>query len=184
MVKVEQSGTSAAAAATATASGPGEFSALLAEHQAMVFSIAWHFLHDRAAAEELAQDVFLQLYRDLARLESPAHVVAWLRRVACHRAIDFARRRKLRPETSLDLVPPPAVVERPADPFASAMLRKLVASLPDKARAVVVLRYQEEMELAEIAAALGIPLGTVKSHLQRALAMLREKMQRNMERRG
>ena len=161
-----------------TGQGPGEFTALLREHQNLVFSIAYHFLHDRAAAEELAQDVFLQLYRDLGKLESPAHVVAWLRRVTCHRSIDFARRRKQRAETNIDDVPTPSVGANIPDSLASEKLRKMVASLPEKARAVVVLRYQEEMELQEIAGTLGMPLGTVKSHLQRALGLLREKMSR------
>jgi RNA polymerase sigma-70 factor (ECF subfamily) len=54
----------------------------------------------------------------------------------------------------------------------------LVAALPEKARAVVVLRYQEDLDPTEIAGVLGIPVGTVKSQLQRALALLREKMSR------
>ena len=62
-----------------------------------------------------------------------------------------------------------------SDPMLASRLRKLVASLPAKSRVVVILRYEEELELAEIAKVLGMPLGTVKSHLQRALATLREK---------
>ena len=48
----------------------------------MVFSIAYHFLHDRALAEEVAQEMFLQLHKHLASLDSPEHVVYWLRRGA------------------------------------------------------------------------------------------------------
>ena len=58
-----------------------DFASLVRQHQAMVFSIAWHVLRDRAVAEELAQDVFLSLHRHLAELESPEHVLYWLRRV-------------------------------------------------------------------------------------------------------
>jgi RNA polymerase sigma-70 factor (ECF subfamily) len=61
------------------------------------------------------------------------------------------------------------------------MLGKLVASLPDRARMVVVLRYQEEMEPGEIADVLGVPLGTVKSSLHRALAVLRKRMERTQK---
>ena len=57
-------------------------------------------------------------------------------------------------------------------------LRRLVASLPETPRMVMVLRYQEELDPSEIAQVLEMPLATVKSHLQRSLAMLREKLAR------
>lgn len=158
----------------------GEFTALVKEHQAMVFSLAYHYLQDRALAEEIAQDVFLLLHRRLDTLESPAHAANWLRKVATHRSIDAARRRKLRPQVSLEEAPELSVSASPGDPVLSERLRQMVASLPDKARMVVVLRYQEELELEEIAGVLGIPIGTVKSQLQRALALLRIKMQRTL----
>jgi RNA polymerase sigma-70 factor (ECF subfamily) len=62
----------------------------------------------------------------------------------------------------------------------SRRLRQLVASLPEKARMIVVLRYQEDMELAEIAKAMAIPVNTVRSHLHRSLALLRDKVQRTI----
>ncbi|HWQ54891.1 MAG TPA: sigma-70 family RNA polymerase sigma factor [Bryobacteraceae bacterium] len=156
----------------------GEFAALVKEHQSMVFSMAYHYLHDRALAEEVAQDVFLQLHRSLGSLESPAHAANWLRKVAVHRSIDAARRRKLRPQVSLEDVPELSTPASPGDPVLSDKLRQLVASLPEKARMVVVLRYQEDLGPDEIARVMGIPCGTVKSQLQRALAMLREKAER------
>ncbi len=143
----------------------------------MVFSIAFHFLQDRSTAEELAQDVFLQLHRHLHSLDSHEHVTFWLRRVAAHRCIDHTRRRK-QPFRSLDSAPEPMIEERTNDPFLSRRLRALIASLSHKARLVVILRYQEDLTPDEIAAALGIPVATVKSQLQRSLAMLREKMVR------
>src|SRR5258706_581973 len=68
------------------------FGALIREHQDMVFSIAWNFLHDRGRAEEIAQEVFLQLYRTLGEIETPAHLTFWLRRVTANRCIDESRR--------------------------------------------------------------------------------------------
>jgi RNA polymerase sigma-70 factor, ECF subfamily len=82
-----------------------DFAALVREHQAMVFSLAYHFLGERAAAEELAQDVFLRLFRHLGKLQSPEHVVFWLRRVTANRCIDEARRRQRRPEVELEEMP-------------------------------------------------------------------------------
>jgi RNA polymerase sigma-70 factor (ECF subfamily) len=146
----------------------------------MVFSIAYHFLQDRAAAEELAQDVFLKLYRHFAELESPEHVTFWLRKVTSNHCIDAARRRKLRSFLGLGQAPEPSVPPQQGDPLRSELLQRLVASLPEKSRILIVLRYQEEMELEEIVRVLDLPLSTVKSQLQRALAMLREKAERTM----
>jgi RNA polymerase sigma-70 factor (ECF subfamily) len=155
-----------------------DFASLVRQHQAMVFSIAWHLLRDRAVAEELAQDVFLSLYQHLAEMESPEHAQFWLRRVTSNRALDEARRRQRRPMVSLENAPEPVAVTPTGDPLMGAALRKLVAALPEKSRAIVVLRYQEDLDPAEIARVLGIPVGTVKSQLQRALALLREKLSR------
>jgi len=157
-----------------------DFEELVREHQSMVFSLAYHLLRDRATAEEIAQDVFVQLHSRLSRLESPEHVKFWLRRTTSHRAIDFLRKRKLRAETALCDAPEPATAASTGDPMLSRRLRQLVASLPEKARMIVVLRYQEDMELAEIAKAMAIPVNTVRSHLHRSLALLRDKVQRTM----
>ena len=154
------------------------FGELMRAHRSMVFSVAYHFLHDRDLAEEIAQDVFLSLHTNLDDLESPAHAAHWLRRVAVQRAIDAARRRQRRPVVALDSLPEPSVRPATGDPLLGEMLRKLVASLPETQRMVVVLRYQEDLDPTEIAGILGIPIGTVKSHLQRSLALLREKLER------
>ncbi len=157
-----------------------DFATLVRRHQGLVFSIAYHFLRDRAAAEELAQEVFLQLHRNLGAMQSEEHAEYWLRRVAAHRSIDYARRRKLRPQVSLEEVSEPAAAAEPGDPMLSRMLQRLVATLPEKARMVVILRYQEDLDPNDIAEVLGMPVRTVKSHLQRSLALLKEKLERRV----
>src|SRR5205809_1151287 len=77
------------------------FAWIVRQHQDMVFSMAYHFLRDRWLAEELSQEVFLHLHRNLAAIQSPQHMVYWLRKVTSHRCIDQARRQKLRPRLSL-----------------------------------------------------------------------------------
>jgi len=155
------------------------FADLVRRHQAMVFSIALHFLADYGAAEELAQDVFVQLHKNLASLESETHITFWLRKVTALRCIDHKRRK--RPlQVSLEDAPEPWVTTRSPDPFLERRLRQFVASLPEKPRLVVILRYQEDMPPEDIAQALSMPVATVKSHLQRSLAMLRDKVTRTM----
>src|SRR6476646_7130955 len=160
---------------------PERFEELVREHQAMVFSMACRYLRNRALAEEIAQDVFLQLYRKLHELESPDHVLHWLRWVTAHRLIDHSRQEKRRPQSPLQDAPEPAAsvdAMSSADPFLSGMLRDLVASLPENARVVMILRYQEDLDPMDIAQALEMPLATVKSHLQRSLALLRDRLTR------
>ena len=144
----------------------------------MVFSIAYHFLHDEGRAEEVAQDVFLRLYRHLASINSEDHLVFWLRKVTCRRSIDEVRKLPKTPPTSLEDVAEPAAESLHLDPLLSQGLRRMVASLSEDARAVIILRYQEELDLAEIAEILDIPVNTVKSRLQRSLELLRQKFHR------
>lgn len=156
---------------------PAQFEELVREHQAMVFSMACRYLRNRALAEEIAQDVFLQLYRKLPSLESPDHVLHWLRWVTAHRLIDHSRHEKRRPQSPLEDAPEPiAAPSDHGDPLLSEMLRELVAALPENARVVMILRYQEDLDPMDIARALDMPVATVKSHLQRSLALLKDKL--------
>src|SRR5580658_10200063 len=88
-------------------SGPRTFASVLRAQQSMVFSIALHFLRDRSAAEEVAQDVFLQLHRNFDDLETGARMTFWLRKVTANRAIDYIRKRKLRATVALEDAPEP-----------------------------------------------------------------------------
>jgi len=156
--------------------GDGDaFAALIGEHESMVFSIAWHFFADRNRGEEIAQDVFLQLFRNLDRIESRAHLVFWLRQVTSRKCIDEVRRAGPR-RVSLDDAPDVTVAPTAADPLASRRLRELVAELPARQRLMVTLRYQEDLDPAEISRVVGMPVNTIKSHLHRALLALRKKM--------
>ncbi len=155
------------------------FADLVREHQAMVFSIAHYFSRDRATAEDLAQEVFIHLYQNLAAIESPAHLKFWLRRVTGHRCIDHARKHKVK-TVSVEDAPEPVAMADFRDSLMTEALRRIVSTLPEKPRLVVTLRYQEDLDPTEIADLLGMPLNTVKSHLRRSLAILREKVTRSL----
>jgi RNA polymerase sigma-70 factor (ECF subfamily) len=159
------------------------FSTLLREHQSMVFSIALRIAGDRGAAEEIAQDVFVELHAKLEDLSTPEHVLYWLRKVASHRAIDWTRRGRGSSEIGMDeatleSLSEMAAVREPNDPLLSRQLQQLVASLPPVQRSVIVLRYQEDLSPDEISDTLAMPVATVKSHLQRTLKLLRTKAER------
>jgi RNA polymerase sigma-70 factor, ECF subfamily len=156
------------------------FAEIVQEHQAMVFSIALHYLQDRALAEDLAQEVFLELYQRLSTIASADHLTYWLRRVTVNRCIDQGRRKNHRRETALEDSPEPVRATVEADPLLLGRLQESLATLPEKQRMVVVLRYQEELGPAEIAELLSMPVNTVKSTLHRTLEELRKKMTRKL----
>jgi RNA polymerase sigma-70 factor (ECF subfamily) len=166
------------ALALARDGNPAAFAAIVRRHQAMVFSLAFHSLRSRPAAEDLTQDVFVEFYRCLRRMESAAHVEAWLRRVTSHRCIDELRRPRHRLELATDALPDRGELPASPEPFLEERLRMLVTGLPPHARMVVVLRYQEELEPSEIADALNMSINTVKSHLRRSIATLRKALGR------
>jgi RNA polymerase sigma-70 factor (ECF subfamily) len=158
-----------------------DFERLVDEHQSMVFSLAWRMTEDRGLAEEIAQDVFLEMDRNLGRITTPEHACFWLRRVTMSRSTDALRRRRVR---GLDLW---VEIEEghgaPAEDRSSPLgtrLERLLATLPEPQRAALVLRYQEDLAPEEIAAALDAPLATVKSHLQRGLKLLRAKAESHL----
>jgi RNA polymerase sigma-70 factor (ECF subfamily) len=159
-----------------------DFEQLVDEHQSMVYSLAVRMTGDRGLAEEIAQDVFLELDRHLSKIDSPLHACFWLRRVTMNRAADALRRQRVR---GLDLWvemeenhgAPPEVRQSPL----GARLEALLATLPAPQRAALVLRYQEDLTPEEIAAALDAPLATIKSHLQRGLKLLRAKAENHLK---
>jgi RNA polymerase sigma-70 factor (ECF subfamily) len=152
------------------------FAALVRAHQGSVFSIGLRMLNRRDAAEDLAQDVFLQLYRKLDSIESLQHLGFWLRRVAANLAIDWLRRAPYTTTQPLDEVAEAAAPESDTDLLMTRELTRLLGELTPQARAVMLLRYQEDRDVAEIAAMLDMPVNTVKSHIKRSLTALRGRM--------
>lgn len=170
-------------------------------HGRSVFSIALRITRDYGTAEEVAQDVFLELNRAAEHLEGEDHMRFWLRRVAVHRATDALRKQVRRPEASAEEwmedqhsrwaeVPGAggalglgtrsgsAVGDGAASAVPLGVARRLetmVGSLPEAMRVAVVLRYAEEMTPEEISALLKQPVATVRSNLQRGLKLLRQK---------
>jgi RNA polymerase sigma-70 factor (ECF subfamily) len=155
-----------------------EFRRLIEIHQRMVFSLSLRITGDYATAEEVAQDVFLELHRSCDRLAGADHIRFWLRRVTVHRATDALRSKALRPEAAAEeWMEEKHVATAPGNSSAAvqARIEDLLRAMPEPLRIAVVLRYQEEMLPGEIALLLGHPVATVKSHLQRGLKLLRRK---------
>jgi len=153
-----------------------DFERLVDEHQSMVFSLALRMTGDRGLAEEIAQDVFLELDRHLGKLESEEHARFWLRRVAMSRSADGMRRKRVRGlDLWVELYEQLGLEAEERTSPLGVRLEHLLTTLPEAQRAALILRYQEDMMPEEIAAAVDAPVATVKSHLQRGLKLLRAK---------
>jgi len=146
-------------------------------HADRVYRTAFRLLRDRDAAEEVTQDVFVRALDSLDQLRDAASAGPWLSAIAVRLAYNAlrARRRRERRFFSLDhflgVAAPP-----PAEPLVADHLRQAIARLSSKLQLVLVMYDLEGYGHAEIAGALGIPLGTSKSRLAQARAALRQEL--------
>ena len=129
---------------------------------------------DRAAAEDVLQIAFERAYRHRRKLFRQGSAEPYVRRVVVNAAIDWLRMRRRRAEQSLDLAMNVAAADRTGQVADRDVLVRALAALAPKQRAVLVLRFWEDVPDAEIAAALGCSEGTVRGQASRALARLRE----------
>jgi RNA polymerase sigma-70 factor (ECF subfamily) len=149
---------------------------LIRAHQCSVYSLALRMLGTPDLAEDLTQDVFMQLNGNLKTMGSHTHLTFWLRKVTTHRAIDQLRRRSRFKMTSLDDEVPFVSIADGGDPLLQRHLQQLLLELSPPARAVLLLRYQEDLDPADIARTLEMSINTVKSHLKRGLEILRQRI--------
>ena len=151
-----------------------DFSAYMQARQASLMRTAFLLTGDRHTAEDMVQNAFAKLYLSWDRVQSRDSVDAYVRRILVNEHHSLWRRAWKRREHATDELPEGHHLDQ-YDAGARRELWDLVQTLPRKARAVLVLRYYEEMSEAETAEVLGISVGTVKSQTSRALAALRER---------
>jgi RNA polymerase sigma-70 factor, ECF subfamily len=143
---------------------------LFARHWDDAYRTAYLIAHDRAAAEDIAQEAFLAALRALPRFDRRRPLRPWLHRIVVNRAIDWTRARRLRQEVDAAAVAEP-VAPDPA-PAGLGDLGAALAGLSPEHRAVIVMRYLLEFTPGEIAELLELPRGTVNSRLRRGLDAL------------
>lgn len=142
------------------------------QHAPLVNALCLRILRDRAEAEEVLQEVFLQAWRQAGRYD-PARgsVASWLAVIARSRALDRLRRRAARREAPEEAIPVEVEMPRAAEAIA---VRDALRALPPTQRRALELAYYEGLTQVEIAARTGEPLGTVKTRMRTALLRLRE----------
>lgn len=157
--------------ALAAAGDESAFAEVLRRRQARVRKFMYHLCRDTALGDDLAQQVFVTAWRSMHQLRSAMAFDGWLKRIMVTTWLEEVRRGKLVTTTELDL----AELAVHNDATAVGMdLDAALASLPPEVRLCVVLAYNEGMSHPEIVALTGLPLGTVKSHISRGAARLRE----------
>lgn len=166
------------------ASDDRAFEELVIGYQHRVFAVAARMLGNRAEAEEIAQEVFLRVHRAIRDFRGDAKLSTWLysitSRLCLNRLATSERRTGREDDEMLARVPSGGVgadeeLERRQ---LQAALQQAIAALPDDRRIVVVLRDLEGLSYEEIAQALGLELGTVRSRLHRARLELKESMEK------
>lgn len=135
-------------------------------------------------AEDATQEAWLAVARGLARLEDPRAFGAWAMRIVARRVADRARRAARKPRTGVS-DPPQNGPGTDDDARRSAerdeglaRMRVALATLPDADRLLLIAAYRQDMGVAELAAWIGAPVGTVKSRMHRARRKLRDAMER------
>jgi RNA polymerase sigma-70 factor, ECF subfamily len=136
------------------------------------YRIAFLIAHDHAAAEDIAQEAFVQAIRRLDRFDRRRRFAPWLGAIVANRAIDWTRARTARRESEHEPPEPVAPPDAPTGRYSEEVMAALSTLTPEH-RAVVVLRFVLEYTPGEIAQALDLPRGTVNSRLRRGLDALK-----------
>lgn len=148
---------------------------IVARYKEAVFAVALGILRNRADAEDAAQDAFIRAYENLRKYDLSRKFSTWLFTVTANVAKNALRKRRRERD--------PPLPELDGDPAEAAhadmrveAVRQAVAELPEVYRAPVVLYYWHGLPLEEIGGVLGLPVGTVKTRLYRARALIRTKL--------
>ena len=168
---------------------PGAFDAIVRAHQDRVYAFCTRMLSDREDAQDVAQEVFLSAYRNLAGFRGEASLSTWLLRIAANRCLNRIRQRAARAAREVSpgdpegdggapFQPPGREEDRPDRMVETRetgkILEAAIARLDEDSRLLVLLSDVEGFTYEELAAAAGLPLGTVKSKLHRARMALRK----------
>ncbi|MFO7298832.1 MAG: sigma-70 family RNA polymerase sigma factor [Actinomycetes bacterium] len=169
----------AALLARAAAGDHDAFTAVMRAHEDRVFAVCLRMLGDREAALDVTQETFITAFRKAHQFQGNSAVGTWLYRIAVNNCYDWLRRHKRRRAEALpegwDQADPASTEEVEAAAHRHE-IQVALAALPSEYRAAVILSDIEGMALPDVAAALGVPVGTVKSRLFRARRILAERL--------
>ena len=150
------------------------FSALVGRHQQAVRGLLMRLCRNHALADDIAQDTFVKAFEKISTYSGSGSFKAWLCKIAYTQFLMSARKRKAADKALERLQAEPAeTATKPGVPGAKVDLDRALATLGEEERACVVMCYAGGMSHSEAADAVGLPLGTVKSHVNRGRAKLK-----------
>jgi RNA polymerase sigma-70 factor, ECF subfamily len=159
----------------ALAGSEADLEVLFRAHWPRAYRAAYLIVHDHAAAEDIAQEAFVQAIRRLDRFDRRRRFAPWLGAIVANRSIDWLRARTARRESGQEPSDTVSAADLPTGTYSEEVLAAL-ASLSPEHRAVVVMRYVLDYTPGEIAGALDLPRGTVNSRLRRGLDVLESQL--------
>jgi RNA polymerase sigma-70 factor, ECF subfamily len=162
---------------------PAAFQALVERHRSMVYRVAYQFAGNHHDAEDIAQEVFIKVYRSLDKFRQDAQLSSWMYRIVMNACIDHRRRQgpaqtaAAAEEAELTLLNTPEDTPGPEERAYAGELGQVleleINRLPNGQRVVFIMRHHQGLKLGEIADALGLAEGTVKRQLHAAVHRLR-----------
>ena len=155
---------------------------LVRAYEKMVYSVVYRMLGDPEDAKDAAQETFLKVFESLPYFRGESKLSTWIYRIALNECTARSKRRAVQMQEGMAIgdIPDsrPSALEAIEKEERDRLVRSAIAQLPEKYRAVIVLRYFEELSYEEMAEVLLLPVGTVKARLFRAREMLRKKLGR------
>lgn len=170
------------------------FVAIVSEYKGLVFHVVRSMVPDQIQQEDVAQDIFVKVFESLGRFQFQCSLATWISRIAYNTCLNYLRRSRSRPQdnpdhrtglesldenngiirsyaTTVDSLTPHTVI---CQKELATIVTEAIKRLPSIYRLTIILHYLEGFALPELAESLGMPLGTIKSHLFRARAMLKK----------
>lgn len=146
---------------------PGAFQELLSRYRRPAVTLAYQMLGNMEDAEDIAQEAFVRVFQAIPRFRGQAAFSTWLYRIVTN--LCLGRRRRTKTTVNLESIREPRSAESPSRKVTEAMLtRQVLEAMSPDLRAILLLRDQEGLSYCEIAEALTLPLGTVRSRLSKA----------------
>ena len=171
------------------------FDQLIRRYERRIYNLAYRLCGNPDDAADVAADAFVRVYNSLASFRGDASFLTWIYRITTNIYLDARKRKRARPQVSLDELielddsavsrqyedPAPAPQAVAEAKERAQVLQQAIGKLPDYQRLMVVMYHVQGKSYEEIAEAAGLPIGTVKSRLNRARLALRDKLKSHME---